>query len=119
MNRLKELVQQERDGVLVGRDRQLLDEARKRGLVPTPKDPVSEGMRELAGVNAALVAEIVKVIGKQKPPVVNMPEVRVNVPETSVNVEAVIPQQMRPRLKVEIERDRDGNIKTMYIEPAE
>lgn len=113
---LDALVTAERNGTLTPRQKQLLDTARQRGLIGTPKNDMADGLKELAGINAALVAEIVKVIGKQKAPVVNTPEVRVSVPETVVNVEAVMPKE-RPRLRIDIERDDRGNISTMYIEP--
>jgi len=126
MSKLALVVEAERRGILSGGDRELLIEARRRGLIAEPRNEVADALNHMAGVlseqNAKLIGDVVKAVSAQRAPVVNVSpaKVDVQVPETTVNVEAVMPKQ-QPNVSswvFTIQRDRNGWIESVRAERA-
>jgi hypothetical protein len=72
--KLAKLVEAERRGILSGRPLQLLAEARKRGLVSSPSNPVVDAVNDASRVNTELVRIVSQLAGNAKAPIVNVPE---------------------------------------------
>ena len=120
------MVEAERRGALSGEDLGLLIEMRRRGMIAKPKNDVADALNHMAGVlseqNAKLIGDVVKAVSSQRAPVVNVSpaKVDVQVPETTVNVEAVMPKQ-QPNVNgwvFTIQRDRNGWIESVRAERA-
>ena len=126
MSKLALVVEAERRGILSGVERELLIEARRRGLIAEPRNEVADALNHMVGVlseqNAKLIGDVVKAVSAQRAPVVNVSpaKVDVQVPETTVNVEAVMPKQS-PNVNgwvFTIQRDRNGWIESVRAERA-
>lgn len=121
MNKLQDLVQRERDGVLVGREKQLLDEARKRGLIQSPRDSVAEAIREVAkqgqdlhALHAQMVEKVANAIAKAAPKI-TVPEPVINV-EATLNPSAVTVMRGATKWTMTVNRDKFGNITSITAE---
>jgi hypothetical protein len=116
--KLAKLVEAERRGILSGRPLQLLAEARKRGLVSSPSNPVVDAVNDASRVNAELVQIVAKLADSTKAPIVNMPEQSapiVKVAAPSVTVESTQVKKWR----FEVERDDRGAILAINAEAIE
>lgn len=118
--KLVAMVEAERRGLLTGRAREVLLEARKRGLVAEPTDPVARAVQQSAQVNAELMAVLAKAMQAQpKPPVFNVME-REPAPAPRINVQ--VPASSADHLVglvFRVVRDRNGYIDYMQIERPE
>lgn len=118
MRKLAALVEAERRGILAGKPLQMLQEARRRGLVSEPKDPVAQAIKDSTAVNSGLVQAVMDAIKAQRPPVVNVlerehesppaPRINVQVPEATAD--------HLVGLRFRVVRDRNGYMEYMQIE---
>lgn len=107
--KLAKLVEAERRGILSGRPLQLLAEARKRGLVSSPSNPVVDAVNDASRVNTELVRIVSQLAGNAKAPIVNIPEQAAPIVRVSpANVTVENKQVTRWRFEIE----RDGGVIT-------
>ncbi len=114
--KLAKLVEAERRGLLTGRSRELLLEARRRGLVAEPKNEVAQAITQASEVNAGLARAVAELVTRTGPATVNVPapEVHVAAPRVTVQPAEVVLDD-RP-WTFHIIRDRNGWIESVRAE---
>lgn len=118
MSKLARLVEAERRGILSGRQRELLLEARRRGLIAEPRDKVAEAIAQASSNSEKLLNAVAQMLGK---------DVAVHVPEQPAPVINVKPQiKSEPVIVVknvpwrfEFEHDRNGRPVAITAYPIE
>lgn len=111
-----ELVRDERIGVLCGRDAEVLAEARRRGLIGTPSDPVAEAVKQ----SGHLVQMLADALKNLRPPVINIPETNVTVEATMPPSRVTVNQVQQPmKWTFRVNRDRNGWIESITAEAGE
>ncbi len=115
MKKLAQLIDGEAKGTNTRKDQALLDEARKRGLVGTPKDSVSDTLKAISSQHIEALGILGKII--KDPRRLDVPEMPTPVFEmTAPVVNVQVPEQKTRKLRVKVIRGSMGYIEALEIE---